>query len=660
MKKVSIITLLILASFLLSAFLFSAKNQARAEEWPPLPVIIPIASIVLDGNPSDWSNIDTVYIDAEGDDDTDYTGADIKSFKFAQDSDFVYVMADFYDGVPNEDLGQAEPFAYQFHFTSVNPIGLPEPVHIDNLGVIYDGLKWDIVYLSLVAPGVVSGSLTGSSVAVGSVIELKVPKDKLPDISTFCLQIGTGLLIDGVLGDITEWRILSFLAERILPDKAMGLAKEVIGAPYHQKLYEPSTKGFVWEIEGYYFFTAEQVKNGYPGKKPGLDCSGLSFWSYNRAYYDNKHEKDRDNFPLNWEGANGQYKYNVDKISKEDLNPGDLLFFDEYPVGDNVMNHVVMYVGPFSYQGKEYNTIHASGFAGKIRFGYYNSQNETLTTIVDDEKQILTVDGYGRVIDAKPPEFKVVAKSPVDLIITDPDGEIITKEIGQSPTMEYQVYDIDRDGRLDAIVIGGERKIGDYLIQVVPEPEDLPTDTYSLIVTANDQTIILAEDVPISDIPRVPYIIKSTEIEIIPIVSAFIDFNPDTLNLKSRGKYVTTYIELPRDYDINDIDSESIELNSQVPVETKPIETGDYDSNGIPDLMVKFNQSAVQNILEVGDEVKLTLTGRLFDGTQFEGSDSIRVIRRGLLADISILLASLHQVISQLLNLLQNNLFIYD
>ena len=210
----------------------------------------------------------------------------------------------------------------------------------------------------------------------------------------------------------------------------------------------------------------------------------------------------------------------------------------------------------------------------------------------------------------------------------------------------------------------GERKIGDYLITVVAELDALSADTYTLEVEAliNGETIVivLAENTPISDIPRVPYILRSAETEIIPIVSAFIDFNPDTLNLKSRGKYVTTYIELPRGYDINDIDSESIELNSQVPVETKPIEIGDYDSNGIPDLMVKFNQSAVQNILEVGDEVKLTLTGRLFDGTQFEGTDSIRVIRRGLLAELSILFASLHRVISQLLNLLQNNFFIYD
>lgn len=124
---------------------------------------------------------------------------------------------------------------------------------------------------------------------------------------------------------------------RIFSDKAKELAKEIIDAPYHKKMYEPSTKGFVWEKDkGYYFFTPEQVKLGYPEKKPGLDCSGLSFWSYNRAYYGDGHEKKRENFPIRWEGANGQYNYNVDKINKEELKPGDLLFFDEYPVNDNI------------------------------------------------------------------------------------------------------------------------------------------------------------------------------------------------------------------------------------------------------------------------------------------------------------------------------------
>ena len=108
----------------------------------------------------------------------------------------------------------------------------------------------------------------------------------------------------------------------------------------------------IWEKgKGYYFFTPEQVKNGYPMEKPGLDCSGLSYWSYNRAYYGDGHETDADNFPVKWRGANGQYEYNVDnKISKENLQPGDLLFFDvDPPVG--VKDHVAMYVGaPFEFK----------------------------------------------------------------------------------------------------------------------------------------------------------------------------------------------------------------------------------------------------------------------------------------------------------------------
>lgn len=427
---------------------------------------------------------------------------------------------------------------------------------------------------------------------------------------------------------------------RIFPDKAVELAKEVIEAPYHREIGEPSTKGFIWEKnKGFYFFTPEQVKSGYPEKKPGLDCSGLSFWSYNRAYYSNGYETDRENFPLRWEGPNGQYKYNADKIKKDELKPGDLLFFDEYPVGDNIIDHVAMYIGglfEFKYKkdGEDkvftYNSIEATAWGDEIiGVAFYDVDKEILTTLQPSTGKIrtLTVDGYGRVKDAKVPEFKAIAKSPVDLVIIDPDGEIITKEKVQSPTMEYEVYDVDGDGKLDDIVIGGERKLGNYLIQIVPEPDALPTDTYSLEVTANGQTIVFAENVPISDIPRIPYILRSTETEIIPIIPAFVDFDPDTLNLKSKGQWVTVYLELPAGYNVNEIDLESIKLNGQILIEQKPIEISDYNSNGIPDLMVKFNLSAVKNVLEVGDKVEIKITGELINGKQFEGSDIIRVIK---------------------------------
>jgi len=136
----------------------------------------------------------------------------------------------------------------------------------------------------------------------------------------------------------------------------------------------------------------------------------------------------------------------------------------------------------------------------------------------------------------------------------------------------------------------------------------------------------LAENISISDIPRTPYIIRSTETGIIPIVPAFVDFNPDTLNLKSKGKYITTYIELPKGYDADDIILESIKLNNQIQSEIKPTKIGDYDNNGISDLMIKFDRLAIQDILPTGKKVKITIAGKLIDDKPFEGIDFIKVI----------------------------------
>jgi len=98
------------------------------------------------------------------------------------------------------------------------------------------------------------------------------------------------------------------------------------------------------------------------------------------------------------------------------------------------------------------------------------------------------------------------------------------------------------------------------------------------------------------------------------------------LNLKSKGKYVTVYIELPVSYDVNDINVASIKLNNQIQAETKPTQIGDYDNNGAPDLMVKLDRAAVQTILKTGDKIKITISGRLNDGRPFEGTDTIKVI----------------------------------
>jgi len=70
-------------------------------------------------------------------------------------------------------------------------------------------------------------------------------------------------------------------------------------------------------------------------------------------------------------------------------------------------------------------------------------------------------------------------------------------------------------------------------------------------------------------------------------------------------------------------------LNGIVPALAYPTDVGDYDSDGVSDLMVKFDRSDVQDVLEPGNEVEVTVSGQLTDGTSFEGTDTIRVIAKG-------------------------------
>ena len=147
-----------------------------------------------------------------------------------------------------------------------------------------------------------------------------------------------------------------------------------------------------------------------------------------------------------------------------------------------------------------------------------------------------------------------------------------------------------------------------------------------------------------------PYVIDENNIDHYPlmtpyaitppvpsVINATVDINPKALNLRSRGKWITAYIELPEGYNIQDINASTIMLNDTVSAELKPITIGDHDEDGTLDLMVKFDRATVisyilanVNKTELFEErfmrVALTITGYLKDGTLFQGTTTIRVL----------------------------------
>lgn len=111
-------------------------------------------------------------------------------------------------------------------------------------------------------------------------------------------------------------------------------------------------------------------------------------------------------------------------------------------------------------------------------------------------------------------------------------------------------------------------------------------------------------------------------------VTVLLDFNPGVLNLNSRGRWVTAYLEVVPPHTASDIDVSSLLLEGSVPVDPDgPVTIGDADGDGVPDLMVKFSRAAVTALLSPGDGVVIDVTGSLAVEHSFTASDVIKVIQ---------------------------------
>ncbi|MCK4763771.1 MAG: hypothetical protein KAW12_16335 [Candidatus Aminicenantes bacterium] len=125
-------------------------------------------------------------------------------------------------------------------------------------------------------------------------------------------------------------------------------------------------------------------------------------------------------------------------------------------------------------------------------------------------------------------------------------------------------------------------------------------------------------------------------------IEAIIDIKPETLNIKSKGKRLTTYIELPGGYAVENIDLSSVaivevkgtQLVDPIYAESRPTSIGDYDGDGIADLMIKFSRRQLVKLkrlhlgLGLNKDIDIKISGKLNDDTKFSGTDSIRLIKK--------------------------------
>jgi len=105
-------------------------------------------------------------------------------------------------------------------------------------------------------------------------------------------------------------------------------------------------------------------------------------------------------------------------------------------------------------------------------------------------------------------------------------------------------------------------------------------------------------------------------------IQAEVKILPRTINLASKGKWITAFLWLPEGYNVADIDPNSVILEDEIGVESIQV----YEERRIA--LVRFSREELRAILSVG-EVELAISGQLSDGTVFEAKDVIIVINKG-------------------------------
>jgi hypothetical protein len=254
------------------------------------------------------------------------------------------------------------------------------------------------------------------------------------------------------------------------------------------------------------------------------------------------------------------------------------------------------------------------------------SATKTVTVTPDGALLIvLTTEGEILLIDVQQgssSEDQVVARvgagSSTKSVTVSPDGALLYIILEDSDyVIVYSIETLGSVGVLEPGISYPPPVIQVTLVDSIlvgSSPADIAFDPSgsgtAVITNAGDMTMTILNA---SSVPAGP-------------LSADIIVDPQTLNLDSKGKYVTGYIELPAAYFPSEIDEASVMLNEVLGVVPGKSEVADDDLDGIDELVVKFDRALFQALIPEGEYVEVTISG-LARGREFAGTDTIRVIR---------------------------------
>ena len=208
-------------------------------------IIIPTATITVDGDPGDWTGIDPLVSDPQGDDSPDYTGDDIRALYAAQDAEHLYLRMDLWENV-NTNFQNEQPPNDGFYLLFVSSNADFEYMF---MGITYDSVEsaWRLGNNESLPQGLGGFEYVG---VAGSVIELKIP----------FAMIGTPTTYSEIVGNI----ITAAVEEFGTLDEVRKSTTSIFDPPLPWVPNEMVNAGYTWEFDapamgGYYSFLVEST-----------------------------------------------------------------------------------------------------------------------------------------------------------------------------------------------------------------------------------------------------------------------------------------------------------------------------------------------------------------------------------------------------------------